>query len=297
MRLKNLIILLSLFMTFSFSGCISEDTDDCIVNTTRLNFSYLADGDQDVLPQYVNNLTVFIYDSSTGQLIDTKELGLGGKSKAYLELRNLDPGLYSFVVWGNLSGFSELANIDQLSKAAINLKPIKGALQSLVSSDQLYFARKDIEIQKVSNTTIDVLLNSAHVKFDVVVKGLAQMPDLHLSHQIQGFDMNMNEIEGGEVIGLDPVFEKGEKPNLFRGQFSVLRPKVDFLQSKLSITSATAGTHEVILKDFIATHYPHVSVSSTQEIKIDVLFEFSDLGINVSVPDWDIEGDTGSVID
>lgn len=293
MILKNITMLISLFVSLSLTGCISEDLEGCIINTTKVNFKYLANGDQDVILKYVDHLTVFIYDKSTGDLFETREITLDDKSKTKMELKHLPGGTYSFVVWGNLSSYSEVGGIGNIGQGVIN--QVSGG-KGLKSSDRLYFSRGDVHIKEISNNSVDLLLKSAHVKFDVTVKGLAEMPSLHISHQVQGFDMNMNIIEG-DLVGFNPVLEKSDKPNLFRGQFNVLRPQAGFLESKLTMTTSTLERHEVSLKDFIAMHYPQISMSKTQEIKIEVLFEFSNLGINVTVPNWDVDDNTGSVID
>lgn len=295
MRLNNIIILLSLLATLLLGGCINDDRDGCIINTTKLNLKYFADGDKDVLFDYVDRVTIFAYNSSSGELVATHELLLNDNSKASFEFENLPEGSYSFIAWGNLSHNSQVNGSAGLSGAIVGLNTNTETSKG-VSSDPLYFARKDVEVLDISTNTIDLILNSAHIKFDISVKGLSEIPNLLISQQVKGFDMGMNIIGGG-FTDLHPVLDKGDLPNYFSGQFNVLRPEASFLESKLTLITSDKDKHEIKLKDFIAKYYPNLLISKTQEIKIEVLFEFSDLGVIATVPNWDMDEDTGSEIE
>ena len=92
-------ILCSLAVVVLAAGCIKEDLDDCW--NVSLYFQYLADGDKDVLSQYVEKVDLYVYN-------EADEL-VAKESYNQDELINfqatphfrLEPGRYRVVVVGN----------------------------------------------------------------------------------------------------------------------------------------------------------------------------------------------------
>lgn len=53
-------IVLTLFVLVLTNSCIKEDFDDC--NNVTIYFQYLADGDKDVLSDYMTKVDLYVFD-------------------------------------------------------------------------------------------------------------------------------------------------------------------------------------------------------------------------------------------
>lgn len=51
---------MALFATVLTTSCIKEDFDDC--DNVTIYFQYLADGDKDVLYQYMKKVDLYVFD-------------------------------------------------------------------------------------------------------------------------------------------------------------------------------------------------------------------------------------------
>lgn len=287
---------LSFLMTILFTSCVKEDFDDCVINTTRLNFKYFADGEQNVISDYVEEITLLVFDGSTGELIEEKTLSGSARVEDYfIEFKNLQPGEYSFIAWGNMSNQTLLSGSSNLSTAYVSAYSKDAQDPTLRSADRLYYTRKDIEIKSIAKDTYDLNFRSAFIGFEVSVKGLSKVPKLHIDKLVQRLDMNMQVLGGTSDEFMPHV--NSEQPNLFVSDFNILKPSTEFLTSTLSLITEQGINHSVNIQDFIRVNYPSISILDSQEIKIRILFDFSDIDVKVTVPDWDIDDNTGSVID
>lgn len=283
-------------MTMLLTSCVKEDFDGCVINTTRLNFKYFADGDENVICDYIEGVSLLVYDAATGELI--KEKAITGSSKFedyFIELKDLQPGKYSFIAWGNISNQTLLSEASNLSTAYIGAYNSDSQSPGLRSSDRLYYSRKDVEVKAISKDSYDLDFKSAFIGFEVSVKGLSKLPKLHVDKLVQRLDMNMLPI-GGANEEFRPHITSIE-PNLFVSNFNILKPSTEVLTSTLSLITDQGITHGINIQEFIRVNYPSISILNNQEIKIKVLFDFSDLDVQVTVPDWDIDDNSGSVIE
>ena len=105
-HIENMLFVLAVFVLAA--GCIKEDLDDCW--NVSLYFQYLADGDKDVLAQYVDKVDLYVYN-------ERDEL-VGQESYYQDELINfqaiphfrLEPGRYRVVTVGNAYGQTAVVN-------------------------------------------------------------------------------------------------------------------------------------------------------------------------------------------
>ena len=287
---------LSFLMVILLASCVKEDFDDCVINTTRLNFKYFADGDQNVISDYVEGVTLLVFDGTTGELIEERKLqGISNAEDYFIEFKNLQPGEYSFIAWGNISNQTMLSEGSNISSTYVSTYSSDPQNPTLRSSDRLYYTRKDVEIKSISKSSYDLNFRSAFIGFEVSVKGLGKVPKLHIDKLIQRLDMNMQPI-GGSSEEFIPHLTSRE-PNLFVSDFNILKPTTELLTSTLSLITEHGVSHSVDIQEFIRVNYPSLSILNNQEIKIRILFDFSDVDVKVTVPDWDIDDNTGSVID
>ena len=60
MKRLNYIVWMLLLVPVLVTGCIKDDTDDC--HNVTIYFQYLADGDKDVLYQYMDKVDLYVFD-------------------------------------------------------------------------------------------------------------------------------------------------------------------------------------------------------------------------------------------
>ena len=103
--LKRVSVLIVLGVILSFSGCVHEETEDC-VQGIRLRFTYTLNNQQvNLFGANVEMVTVFAFDES-GKYLNTYSSKGTTLTKDYVMTLPLKAGKYSFVVLGgNLSSY------------------------------------------------------------------------------------------------------------------------------------------------------------------------------------------------
>lgn len=91
--MRKLIILYSILLAVILPGCIKEDLEDCY---TTLYFSYLGDGTQEIFPDKIGKVNLYVYNESGGFvqkiILDKEDL----RKKQGITL-NLPSGKYEVV--------------------------------------------------------------------------------------------------------------------------------------------------------------------------------------------------------
>jgi hypothetical protein len=93
---------LLLLLPLLFTGCVSEDLDDCPV-ACRFTFSYTHNPtDVDLLGSSVGGMEIYMFDESESDplLVDIIEVGARDISRGRLDVSWLPSGRYTFVAWG-----------------------------------------------------------------------------------------------------------------------------------------------------------------------------------------------------
>lgn len=130
--LRRVSVLIVLGVILSFSGCVHEETEDC-VQGIRLRFTYTLNNQQvNLFGANVEMVTVFAFDES-GKYLNTYSSKGTTLSKDYVMTLPLKAGRYSFIVLGgNLSSYQigEMINsaTDEISS---ELKQGKTDMQKL----------------------------------------------------------------------------------------------------------------------------------------------------------------------
>ncbi len=93
-------ILIPIFLSLLCQACITEvDVGAC--NNTVIRFEYLADGQDDVFPDYITSVTYCIYDGE-GKIVTQATLDKGRLDEFQgLKIRLWNTGAYRLVAWGN----------------------------------------------------------------------------------------------------------------------------------------------------------------------------------------------------
>ena len=89
-------LMLGLLVTVLMGSCIKEDYDDC--DNVSITFEYLADGDRNVLSQFIDKIDLYVFEAG-GPLVDVYQYSsneIGGE----IEFK-LPAGTYEVVAVGN----------------------------------------------------------------------------------------------------------------------------------------------------------------------------------------------------
>ena len=165
MAKKVLLLPLTVLLMTLLSSCVYEDLSKC--PEPRLRFVYNADGSDNVLPNYIQDGYLYLYDQA-GAIRYTKQLTRRDLAEGIkLPVLTLEP--YRVVVWGNVTDRSQIANTDQLAKADITAQPDdKGIYRG---TDSLYRAEAMLDLCEDPQGEYTVPFSSAHIGLDVVIKG------------------------------------------------------------------------------------------------------------------------------
>lgn len=295
-RLSRTLCILAVFV--SATGCIKEDMSDCppIVNT-ELTFSYAGDRQEPAMfARMIDRVTLFVFDRTGGQHLMSKriekaELNIFQGTELYLPA-----GDYRIVAWGNAFNDTEII-FSSLSAGRVHA-PAYAAGSRITTNDHLYYGEYDITVPAAEDlpgkVTGDIPFRGAHIDMDVYVKsfGLASdpatWPVVEIGNLMPQYDMRMNAAQPFTTT-YHPVVTWDDTNKVMAARFQVLRFADD---NPITVTvrePAPDNTAKatVILKDHMADN--NISVDGKHEAAVSLLIEFTDLGISVTVPDWDTD--------
>ena len=172
-KIKN--IMLMLVALVLATGCIKEDYDDC--DNVTIYFQYLADGDTDVLYQYMRRVDLYVFDEG-GHLMGTRQY-----SQDELSSFSAKPSFklpagkrYKVVAVGNAYDDTEVVNVNATSFDDIFLQhPNWGSAEKVTNHDHNYLGQSEFFVTGGDGvmTRDTVTLYSSHVNVDVEIHGLA----------------------------------------------------------------------------------------------------------------------------
>ena len=151
-------ILIPVVVLLLCPACITEvDVGAC--NNTVIRFEYLADGQEDVFPEYISSVTYCIYDGEGGIVTQaTLDKNMLDEFQG-LKLRLHSAGDYSLVAWGNLGTHCELYSEEKLSEGKV-----AHPSETPWTFDRLYLGTLSFNLESVDGRHEWVApLHSAHV--------------------------------------------------------------------------------------------------------------------------------------
>ena len=169
-QLKKL-ILLSLVPVLT-TGCIKEDMDDC--ENVAICFRYKADGDKDVLRQYMDKIDLYVFDANN-RLVDQRTYNQDALNPAQeAPSFKLPQGTYSVVAVGNAYGKTQVKDINSTDLSQIYIQhPNWGTASAVDGHDHNYMGSKQITVPGSNKFLRDTLdLFSSHINVDIEIHGL-----------------------------------------------------------------------------------------------------------------------------
>ena len=292
MKLKSIAMILVAVAGVLASSCIREDYSDCF-NRYVVNLSYMGDGTDEIFPQKIRKVQMYIFDSENRCIhqatLPDEELRL---QRTMLPV--LEQGDYRLVFLGNMNStevtglqsgdFSEILFGDQ---AYWDGGTVSG-------NDSLYLAGLDYTIEPFSSerkiTTKTAAFASSH--YDVIVEvigvpksAMTSAPMIVLTGVSPYADFNNVAATDHQTdYVLDPVHDGNNKAT---ATCNILR-HLDHENVYLKVLDADGGVMaSVNFAEFIQKHADHIDCSKHEVvIPIKVEFNASQTDVKVTLPDW-----------
>ena len=281
------------------AGCINEDMSDCPPPfNAELTFSYLGDGqDAAMFSRAIDGVTLFVFDRAGGQNVLQKTIGKADLNRFQGTQLYLPAGDYRIVCWGNAFDDTELLS-GSLSGGRVHA-PAYGAGGRIATNDHLYYGDYDITVPAAANApekvTGDIPFRGAHIDMNVYVKGFGQSSDpatwpvVEIGNLMPQYDIQMNAVQPFGTTYHPVVAWDGAKKTMSSG-FQVLRFADDNPVTVTVREPAPDNTVKAVvdLRKYMADN--SLTVDNLHEAAVDMLIEFTDLGVSVTVPDWTSTG-------
>lgn len=310
MKLRSLSLLLTLAVLQT--ACVKEDLSDC--NNVTIYFEYLADGTEDVLYQYMDQVDLYVFDESNHIL--------GSGTYGHDELVNfaavpsfrLQPGTYRVVAVGNPYENTEVVNVTAADFDQIFIQtPAWGDGLRVTNHDHNYMGQHTFSVpESNAHITETVRLYSSHINMYVEIFGLPA-PDtradgdipyqlsIEQSNAQTSFNNEINEAETGTLypeLTYDAtrrcyhtlLDEKGEPDLALFRMDNGGTLDAGLCQHILVLTNTQTGDELVRsdLYNFITANEDKFDVTK-QEATLPITIEYSSVGVSVTVSDWLIE--------
>ncbi len=304
-------IMFTLFVFVLTNSCIKEDFDDC--NNVTIYFQYLADGDKDVLYQYMSKVDLYVFDEN-GHI-----LGVGSYNQD--ELTNfkavpsfkLKPGhRYKVVAVGNPYDHTEVVNYaTETDFANIYLQNPAWSDPDVpvTNHDYNYLGEKEFVMPNQEGVMYrdTVTLYSSHVKVDVEIHGLpapdASRQDAGIPYQLSFENSNAqtsfeNEVNLSEKGTIYPELIYDNENQCYRTQNLALfrmddrtgELNSDYCEHILVLSDKSTGRELArgSLYNYLMRNADIIDVTK-QEAFLPISLEFNDLEVTIKVPDWYIQ--------
>ncbi len=274
-------ILIPVVVLLLCPACITEvDVGAC--NNTVIRFEYLADGQEDVFPEYISSVTYCIYDGEGGIVTQaTLDKNMLDEFQG-LKLRLHSAGDYSLVAWGNLGTHCELYSEEKLSEGKV-----AHPSETPGTFDRLYLGTLSFNLESVDGRHEWVApLHSAHVTLNAYIQSTLSEAAGAYAIRVGKFATGVSN--SGETLGPDreycPVFTDDIEGRI---KSTIWLPRFDEnTEATIEVFSTISESNvaSVKLSDYISAN--NIRVTGVEEAVIDVLISVSGTNISIKFPGW-----------
>lgn len=304
-------IMFILLVSVLTSSCIKDDFDDC--DNVTIYFQYLADGDKDVLYQYMSKVDLYVFDSN-GHI-----LGVGSYNQDELTKFEAVPSFklrpgqrYKVVAVGNPYDHTEVVNYaTETDFANIYLQDPAWSDPNVpvTNHDYNYLGEKEFVMPDQEGVMYrdTVTLYSSHVKVDVEIHGLpapdASRQDAGIPYQLSfensnaqtSFENEVNLSEKGTIYP-ELIYDnenqcyRTQNLALFRMDDSTGELNSDYCEHILVLSDKSTGRELArgSLYNYLMRNADVIDVTK-QEAFLPISLEFKNLDVTIKVPDWYIQ--------
>ena len=274
-------ILIPVVVLLLCPACITEvDVGEC--NNTVIRFEYLADGQEDVFPEYISSVTYCIYDGEGGIVTQaTLDKNMLDEFQG-LKLRLHSAGDYSLVAWGNLGTHCELYSEEKLSDGKV-----AHPSETPGTFDRLYLGTLSFNLESVDGRHEWVApLHSAHVTLNAYIQSTLSEAAGAYAIRVGKFATGVSN--SGETLGPDrdycPVFTDDIEGRI---KSTTWLPRFDEnTEATIEVFSTISESNvaSVKLSDYISAN--NIRITGVEEAVIDVLISVSGTNISIKFPGW-----------
>lgn len=287
------------------TSCIKDDLDDC--HNVTIYFQYLADGDKDVLYQYMDKVQLYVFDEG-GHI-----LGVGTYDQDQLSSFSavpsfkLTPGKrYKVVAIGNAYDHTKVVNLEtETDFNNIYIQDVNWGIDPVTTNhDDNYMGQKEFVMPDGNYVMYHdtVTLYSSHVDVDIEITGLPApqtRSTLPISVRIENSNAQTsfnNEINLDEKGTCYPELIYDEERGCYRtDDFALFRMDHD------GHLDASCCEHELVLTDsegnelirgsiynFIKRNEEYIDVTK-QEAYLPIEIQFIETNVTIKLPSWYVE--------
>lgn len=301
------IMLMALLVFVLPSSCVKEDFDDC--DNVTIYFQYLADGDKDVLYQYMSKVDLYVFDEA-GHII-----GVGHYTQDELARFAAVPSFrlqygkrYRIVALGNAYDHTQVVNLyaDKLSDIYFQSPFWKDGKGSLVTNhDDNYLGVKDFVMPAQDGMMYrdTVTMYSSHVDTEVEIHGLPapqsreDIPyelSFENSNAQTSFENRINTEEKGTIY---PELIYDTENNCYRtNDFALFRldygSRVDERTCEHKLVLKDKRTGEELVRgsifNYLDRYREEIDVTK-QEALLPISIVFDQVGVSIKLPQWYVE--------
>ena len=287
------------------TGCIKDNLDDC--HNVTIYFQYLADGDKDVLYQYMDKVDLYVFDEHGNVL------GVGTynqdqlKNFSAIPSFKLTPGRrYKVVAVGNAYDHTQVVNLESsTSFDEIYIQsPYWGVPDPVINHDDNYLGQQEF-VMPEGNLTMyrdTVTLYSAHIDVDIEITGLPAPQtrgELPVSVRIENSNAQTsfnNEINLDEKGTCYPELIYDAERGCYRtDDFALFRMDnsgnlhPDWCEHELVVADAEgAELFRGSIYDFVTRNREYIDITK-QEAYLPIEIQFNEIGITIKLPAWYVE--------
>ena len=292
MKLKSITMILVAVAGVLASSCIREDYSDCF-NRYIVNLSYTGDGTDEIFPQKIKKVQMYIFDSGN-RCIHQAALTDDEVRLQRTMLPALEQGTYKLVFLGNMNS-TEVTGLQEgdFSKILFGDEAYWDG-RTVSGNDSLYWSGLDYTIEPFSVeseiTARTAEFASSHYDVIVEVVGVPQnamtgAPMIVLTGVSPYADFNnVAATEHQTDYVLDPVHDGKNKVT---ASCNILR-HLDHENVYLKVLDSYGGVMaSVNFAEFIQKHKDQIDCSKHEVvIPFKVEFNSSQTDVKVTLPDW-----------
>ena len=301
-------IIMALVAAVLTTGCVKEDLDEC--DNVTIYFQYLADGDKDVLYQYMSKVDLYVFDEN-GHI-----LGVGSYNQDELKNFEVVPSFklrlgqrYKVVAVGNAYDHTEVVNYaTETNFANIYLQDPAWSDPDIpvTNHDYNYLGEKEFVMPQQEGVMYrdTVTLYSAHIKVDVEIHGLpapdVTRQDAGIPYELSFENSNAqtslkNEInlEQKGTIYPELIYDnenqcyRTQNLALFRMDDTTGELNADYCEHSLVLTDKNTGQELVrgSIYNYLVRNADVIDVTK-EGAELPISIEFHDAGVEIKLPDW-----------
>lgn len=296
MKLLKTICALTAFALLG--GCIKEDMSDCPpeVNTS-LTFSYTGDtNDPAMFGTMIDRVDLFVFDRQSGQHILTKTIGKTDLRAFQGTELYLPEGDYRILAWGNAFDNTEIL-YSSLSTGRVHAPAYNTTPQSrITTNDHLYYGDYNITVPATDNVpqsvTGDIPFHGAHINIEIFVKNFghanvpATYPVVEMTNLMPQYDIQKTAMQPFATTYY-PFVEWDAVNTVATSCFQVLQ-FADY--NTISVVIREPAPDNTVKATIDLRQYMfdnNITVNGRNEATVSLLVEFTDLGVTVTIPDWE----------